>query len=264
MRNIATRDAPEHELKSNKWSSMPAIAINSVASQEEEIQEVAGRLEIRVVPKEVSKDSKDSRISSPVKIINEVSTKSIRDRKTELKEEELKISSNHGSKESITENTVQKPCENNVTVEDANTVQKIDNTILDKALEQVHCVLNVEKFEISREAAAEPENDLIKNSDDIVIVENNVPSPTKVNEDKEMSPKESLVVNDKEEKEINEEEVKEEVNVVKEEPVENKVQETVPKIVKKEIRCSPCIDLTTHPGVTFVPSNLGSQPETPR
>lgn len=249
MRNVATRENTETNLKINKWSSMPAIPLNSISSQEEEIQEVAGRLEIRVVPKETTNEEI---ISAPVKITNEISTKPIRDRKTELIEQEIKAisTSNPGSKESITENTVHKPSEivNEIT---NNIVQTLDTLpSLDKQLEQLHCVLNVEKYEINHEKP----NDLINNEEKI-LVDNNIGSPLKlVNE---MSAKESLVTNEKDV----EEEAKNEVNEI----VDKKVIENNVKAKRDEVRkCSPCIDLTSHPSVTFVPANSHSQPEIPR
>lgn len=250
MRNVATREILESNLKGNKWSSMPAIALNSISSQEEEIQEVAGRLEIRVVPKETTNEEI---ISSPVKITNEVSTKPIRDRKTELIEQEIKANSNHGSKESITENTIQK--QNDIANEISNILQKIDTLpSLDKNLEQIHQILNVEKFEITHEQS---NNDLIK-TDEQKILENNIGSPSKNDILKnEISVKESLCTNEKDV----EEEARNEFNDIAEpKPVENNV-----KTKKEEVKkCSPCIDLTSHPSVTFVPANSNPQPEGPR
>lgn len=265
MRNVATRDNIESNLKENKWSSMPAIALNSISSQEEELQEVAGRLEIRVVPKEQNPGTKDDALNSPVKIINEVSTKPVRDRKTEIIEQELKANSNHGSKESITENTVQKQADN-ITKEITNLVQKIDALpVLDKALEQVHCVLNVEKYEInrSREEKEPPvDNDLIKNNIEEKIIENNV-SPVKLI-NSEVSPKESVVTNEKDDQEDEAEEAKHEVNELV--SVERRSVDNNVKTMKKEEvqKCSPCIDLTTHPSVTFVPPTSNIQPENVR
>lgn len=184
------------------------------------------------------------RVASPVKITNEITPK-YRDRKTEIIEQELKIQSNHGSKESITENTVQKQFEN-VTLNEDN-VQKLENTIIDKTLEQIHCVLNVEKYEIHRDKDNEQEEVVNEvNGDTSQKLENSHVAK------EEISPKESIVVNEKEE--VNEEvEVEEEKKEVVEE-----IKVESPKIRRTDFKCSPCIDLTSHPSVTFVPANIQS------
>lgn len=263
MRNVATREnnADNSNLKIKKWSSMPSIALNSISSQEEEIQEVAGRLEIRVVPK----DTKNDDNVTPVKITNEVSTKPlIRDRKAELIEQEVKNNSNHGSKESITENTVQKQTEN-VINEIANIVQKIDSLNLDKNLEQIHCVLNVEKYELTNEVPQKSTNDLTdkdKNVPDVDLLKMN---------GTEISPKEFLV--NENEKDIEEIPINK-IELSNEEHIPEKKSETIPKpeiqennvkiLPKEEVKkCSPCIDLTSHPGVIFVSGNSNTQPEIP-
>lgn len=249
MRNVATRDFPEL-VPEKKWSSMPAIALAVFNPEEDEgMQAVAGRLEIRVIPKD-NKDN-ETQVVSPVRITSEISPPKPRDRITELIEDELKLGSNHGSKESITENTVQRQVEN---------IDKPDVNNLDKALEQVPCILNVEKFEIhNRESSEEPEEndkpeekktDLMNGQSDVDnIVENNTAPIKLVNN--EISPKESIAVNEKEE--ANEE--------VAEPPAEPNH-----RIVKREEprqKCSSGIDLTSHPAVTFVPANP-PQPEPPR
>lgn len=136
----------------------------------------------------------------------------------------------------------------------------VDNNVistgLDKNLEQHPCILNVEKYEIHREPEEPAEyNDLIGNvNGQVEPVVDNIPSPTKIVSD--ISPKESLDVNEKET------DVKEEAN---EQEENDKVQEiNKHDDIKREIqKCSPGIDLTSHPAVTFVPST-NNQPETPR
>lgn len=243
MRNVATRENVETNLKSNKWTSMPAIALNTVSSQEEELQEVAGRLEIRVVPKETSNQEIPS---TPVKITNEISVKPMRDRKLDLIEQEIKASSNQGSKESITENNTQK--HNDIATEITNIVKQIDALpLLDKNLEQVHCILNVESFEITHEE---------KQTND--LVENNIPSPSNIIVN-EISAKESLVINEKDVVDEPKNDVNEIVDV---KPVENNVKPK--KDVCAAKKCSPCIDLTSNPLVTFVPAISNQLPEISR
>lgn len=264
MRNVASRHLQEEDdqnqlhikkIESTKWNSLPMIHLNEKEqyktneieemNEDEGLQEVAGKLEIRVVPKE--------NIVSPKPQTIELETNEQIEEKPKVKLERTKSILKQSSKEKNENNqeVLSSPKREQITfaidINDAPIKKRVSLEAEEVRIEPE--VKNEEKEEKSEKSASSTETEQ-KNSDKKIeeikekceIVEN---PPSRCNSPKAISkPLEKLKNNLGHSG-------SESSSSTQDKGMRNGLDKKTNGEVK---RCSPSVDLTANPAVTFVPS----------